>query len=209
MKIFFKLLFAVLMTTVAFTACTKNDYNYEEALREQQQKEAANRARIKTLINQQATSVKAFADEHIPGAMLHDSTGIWFKVIQVGEENSYEYRATNTGIVSPTVTVKYKGTLLNGNIFDQTEEGKSNSFSLADMIYAWHVAFLPKSLYLNGEEIKVNGLSQTGLKKGSIIQFVTPSPWAYDAAERKDNTGNVIIPANSPLYFEVEVIDIK
>ncbi|MGO3306332.1 MAG: FKBP-type peptidyl-prolyl cis-trans isomerase [Sphingobacterium sp.] len=47
------------------------------------------------------------------------------------------------------------------------------------------------------------GLTTEGLRKGSVIKFVTPSPWAYDAKELEK------IPANSPLYFEMEVVDIS
>lgn len=191
-------------------SCNKNDFDFEAELKEQQRRDSIERVRVKGIIENQAAGLKAFADEKIPGATLVDSLGIWFRVDAVGQVDSYTYTFNpNGGITAPEVTVKYKGTLLNGTVFDQTEEGKTVNFNLASTIQAWHIAFLPKTISYNGTVIPVTGLTTSGLKKGSKIQFITSSPWAYDTKEVKDKDGKVTIPANSPLYFEIEVVDIK
>lgn len=204
--------FAFLSTLFILASCSKNDdFDYEAAEKEKQRRDSIENVRVKGLIANQAASLKTFAEANMPGATLIDSLGIWFVVDAAGDENSYKYTINNYGeILAPTVTVKYKGTLLDGSIFDQTEEGKTADFSLAsNLIAAWKIAFLPKSITLNGNTYPVIGLTNTGLKKGSKIRFVTSSPYAYDRSEVKDVSGAVKIPANSPLYFEIEVVNIK
>ena len=197
---------------VSLVSCNnKNDFDFEAAQKEQQRRDSIENVRIKGLIEKQAAELKAFADEKLPGATLIDSLGIWFRVDAVGQEDSYTYRPhPSGGIVAPEVTVKYKGRLLNGTIFDQTDEKEpTRTFPLNRTIKAWQIAFLPKEIKYNGNKYSLLGLTNTGLKKNSKIKFVTSSPWAYDIQELKDKEGKVTIPANSPLYFEIEVIDIK
>lgn len=197
-------IFAFISSLVILASCNKDDFDYEAAQKEQKRLDSIENARVKGLIQSQAASLKTFADQNMPGASLVDSLGIWFIVDAPGQENSYTYSINNFGqIVAPNVTVKYKGTLLNGTVFDKTDDDKTASFSLANVIPAWQIAFLPKSITFNGTTVPITGLTNTGLKKGSKIRFVTSSPYAYDTKA----TGS--IPANSPLYFEIEVVDIK
>ncbi len=193
-------------------SCNKDDFDYAASQKEQQRLDSIENARVEGLIASQAPALKTFVDANMPGATLVDSLGIWFIVDAPGEENSYTYTINSFGqILAPTVEVKYKGTLLNGDVFDKTEEGKFAEFTLGgNLIRAWQIAFLPKSITLNGNTFPITGLTNTGLKKGSKIRFVTSSPYAYDRAEVKDPKTNAIkIPANSPLYFEIEVSEIK
>lgn len=191
-------------TLFIITSCNKNDFDYESAEREKKYQDSIENARVKGIIKSQAASLKTFADDKMPGATLVDSLGIWFIVDAIGEENSYTYSINSFGgITAPTVTVKYKGTLLNGTVFDKTDDDKTATFSLERLIPAWQIAFLPKSITFNGNTVPVTGLTTKGLKKGSKIRFVTSSPYAYDGR----NQGT--IPANSPLYFEIEVIGIQ
>lgn len=201
---------AVFAFVILITSCNKNDFDFEAAQKEQAKRDSIEKARIDDLIKKQAADLKLFADEKMAGATLIDSLGIWFIVDAVGQEDSYSYRPhPNGGIIAPEVTVKYKGTFLDGSVFDQTETDKTATFSLANTIRAWQFAFLPKEITYNGNKYPLMGLTNTGLKKGSKIRFVTSSPWAYDAQGSKDSSGKVVIPANTPLYFEIEVIDIK
>lgn len=82
-----------------------------------------------------------------------------------------------------TLVVHYKGTLLDGFIFDQTKE-KPATFPLKRLIRGWQYV-LPFC------------------KLGGKIRFILPSALAYSIR----NLGS--IPPNNPLVFEVEVVDIK
>ncbi|GHE23844.1 FKBP-type peptidyl-prolyl cis-trans isomerase [Sphingobacterium griseoflavum] len=203
MKILIKLTFA-LIAIATFSSCSKNsDLDYQKVLEEQRIKDSINNARIEKILKEQAPTVKAFADQNMVDAKLDTATGIWFQVITEGDEASYTYKVLNNSLIYPTITAKYKGTLLNGTVFDQSEAGKDFTFPLMNVIGAWQLAFFPKAITFNGNTYKIGGLTTSGLKKGAKIKIVTPSPWAYDARDSEK------IPANSPLYFELEVVDIK
>lgn len=45
------------------------------------------------------------------------------------------------------------------------------------------------------------------MHKGDKIRVWIPAQLGYGAEEKKDQQGNVVIPANSPLVFDVELID--
>lgn len=212
-----KLFSLFVLATLLLTSCSKSDDN-QDWRDEQRRLDSINNARIEALLQKQAPILKAFAEEHIPGAVLDDSTGIWFKVHAPGTAGSYTRWLVpgSTGSLSlsrPTVEVKYTGKLLNGDTFDQTStddpEDKTRSFPLGSVIAAWDIAFYPKEIRLNGEDYKIGGLTEKGLQKGAIIEFVAPSPYCYDRSTRKDKDGNITIPADSPLHFKIEVVDIK
>lgn len=87
--------------------------------------------------------------------------------------------------LTDTVTVHYKGSLLNdGSIFDQTKE-KPATFPLNRLIKGWQIA-VPKC------------------KIGGTIRIIIPSNLAYSIRSRSFK-----IPPNSILVFDVEVIDSK
>ncbi|MFD1768601.1 FKBP-type peptidyl-prolyl cis-trans isomerase [Sphingobacterium suaedae] len=210
MKKLTTLLVVIALAILGFSACSKSDdYDYQKALEEQRIKDSIDNVRKMKLVTEQAAALKAFADEHMPGATLDDSTGIWLQINAPGDNNSYGYKVDARGyIIAPKITVKYKGTLLDGTVFDQTETDKTAEFSLGGVIAAWQWAFLPANIRFNGNDYPTSGLTVNGLKKGAKFKIVTPSPWAYDT-QAKSKEGKVIIPANSPLFFEIEVIDIK
>lgn len=200
MKNLFGKLFVVLTIAVGFAACNDNDDWYEEQLRQQE----LNQKRIDSTLNAQKPILQAYAMEHFENPVMNDSTGIWFDLIEAGDDDSYEYMINGQQIVVPTVTVKYKGELMNGTVFDQTADDKTANFLIGrNVIPAWQIAFLPKSINYNGSDVPIVGLTENGLKKGSKIKFIAPSPYCYD------NNAREKIPANSPLVFEIEVVDIK
>lgn len=80
-----------------------------------------------------------------------------------------------------TVTVKYKGYLRDGTVFDQNGGA---TFSLANVIKGWQ------------EGIPL-------FKKGGKGMLLIPSALGYGAQA----TGN--IPANSVLIFDIELLDVK
>ena len=80
------------------------------------------------------------------------------------------------------VTVKYKGYLLDGMVFDQTSGSATATFPLANLIEAWQ------------EGIPL-------LKKGGKGTFFSPSALAYGP------NGVSGIPGNSVLIFEIELVN--
>ena len=81
-----------------------------------------------------------------------------------------------------TVTVRYKGYLLDGTVFDQTSGSSTATFELTGLIEAWQ------------EGIPL-------LKKGGKGTFFSPSALAYGP------TGIGSIPPNSVLIFEIELVN--
>jgi FKBP-type peptidyl-prolyl cis-trans isomerase FkpA len=88
-------------------------------------------------------------------------------------------------LISDTVTVFYKGSLLSdGSVFDQTKE-KPATFPLNRLINGWQIA-VPLT------------------KVGGKIKIIIPSGLAYSIRTRAAK-----IPPNSILVFEVEVVSVK
>jgi len=81
-----------------------------------------------------------------------------------------------------TVTVKYKGYLTDGTVFDQTTGTSTASFPLANLIPAWQ------------EGIPL-------LQKGGKGTFFCPSYLGYGT------NGSGPIPPNSVLIFEIELVN--
>lgn len=85
------------------------------------------------------------------------------------------------------VLVNYTGTLRSGKKFD---EGKGVPLPLEGMIPGF-----------------TEGLLQ--MKKGGKYKLTIPAAKAYGPEEKKDpRTGEVVLPANSDLLFEIEVLDV-
>lgn len=140
-------------------------------------------------------------------AVLHQESGIWYVLENPGEGDFNYLDSTSSDkaqLVNARVLVKYSGRLLNGTLV----EGKStidsadlnNQFlQLGNEIRAWGFAFYPQKI----NQYEIGGILPNGLQKGAKIRIITPSVWAYE------NKVSGEIPANSPLDFEIEVIDIK
>ncbi|MBD1434228.1 FKBP-type peptidyl-prolyl cis-trans isomerase [Sphingobacterium sp. DN00404] len=214
MKNLSKFFFLFLLATIGIVSCSKSDDNNANWAEEQRRRDSLNRIRIEALLEEQAPELKAFAEANFgEDAQFDDSTGIWFKVHEPGEEGTYTRWLVpgsmgGLALASPTVEVKYVGKLMrNGEIFDQTPEDDpeddTRSFQLGGVIPAWNIAFYPKEVRLNEKDYKIGGITEKGLQKGAIIEFVAPSPYCYD------NTASDDIPADSPLHFYIEVVDIK
>lgn len=201
-------LIAVFTFALFISSCNKNGFDFEAAQKEQARRDSIEKARIDDLIKKQASDLKIFANEKMPGATLVDSLGIWFIVDASGDDTSYDYKlhSSGRGVLAPFIKVSYKGTLLDGTVFDEKDLEKAVSFNIGGLVKAWQFALLPKNVRINGDTIPLNGLTDKGLKKGAKIRFVTSSPWGYDT--KGSSAGTVKIPANAPLYFEINVIDI-
>lgn len=105
------------------------------------------------------------------------ATDVFYSIVKEGTGRNV--------LVTDTVTVFYKGYLLeDGSVFDQTKE-KPATFPLSRLIRGWQLA-LPYC------------------KVGGKIKIVIPSGQAYSIRTRAAK-----IPPNSILVFEVEVVDVK
>ncbi|TAG98530.1 MAG: peptidylprolyl isomerase [Sphingobacteriales bacterium] len=110
---------------------------------------------------------------------IQDPSGVFYVNTQEG-----------TGAASPTVcntvVVKYKGTFTNGNVFD--DSGSSSiSFPLEQLIVGWQI-IIPK------------------MKKGGKATLYIPPTLGYGSRDIVQN-GVVIIPANSILIFDIELLN--
>jgi FKBP-type peptidyl-prolyl cis-trans isomerase FkpA len=92
--------------------------------------------------------------------------------------------STTTPTPSNTVTMKYKGYLLDGTVFDQSVAGKDLISPLYGLIKGWQIG-VPK------------------FKKGGKGKLLIPSAYAYGSS------GQGSIPGYSPLVFEIELVDFK
>ena len=142
-------------------------------------------------------------DNQLP-MMMHENSGIYYMIItepiNEGGLGNYIYRftdATKTYVETPIVTIKYKGKLLDGTVFDENTTGLR--YNLAGLIKAWQMIVLPSAI----DGITIGGITQNGLQAGYKVRFITPSYWAYQ------NNAQGTIPANSPLEFEIEVVKIE
>lgn len=81
------------------------------------------------------------------------------------------------------ITIKYEGRLLDGNMFDNGG-GTQQTFALAQLIKGWQIG-VPL------------------IQKGGKIRLLVPSELGYGSQSAGP------IPANSPLDFTIELIDVK
>ena len=116
--------------------------------------------------------IRNYLDENDITAEKHYS-GLYYTITRAGSgghPNLYSI-----------VDVLYKGKLLNGQIFDQTQGGRSVSFPLSDLIVGWQIG-IPM------------------LQKGGKGTFYVPSGLGYGSRELGS------IPANSVLIFDIELV---
>jgi hypothetical protein len=95
--------------------------------------------------------------------------------------------------IGNTVTVKYTGMFLNGNVFDASTSSPTGTFT-----FTVTSPIDPNSHVISGWQEAI-----VLLKKGSAAAFMIPSAKAYGPA------GYSIIPQYSPLIFIIEVVSIK
>lgn len=118
----------------------------------------------------------------ITDAVKDSASGIYYHIVDSGT-------TTSPGVCS-VVTVHYKGSLTNDNVFDKTN-GTPVSFRLGDLIVGWH----------KGLKFIKGG--------GGKIKLYIPPYLGYGSVDAKDANGNVVIPANSILIFEVELVAVQ
>lgn len=190
-------LIIALIVGIAFTGCLKDKefepYDFQKHL------------------DLEAPVLKAYVEEtpDLEGAILDAESGIWYKVISEGLQDKespdfYTYNFNNDNkIEAPRIRVNYDGKLVaTGKSFEKNDMTAGTYMSLGQVIGGWQVAFLPKELKDKNDKIVKTGLTELGLQKGSKIRIVMPSPYGYQNQTRSG------IPANSPLDFYIEVLEV-
>ncbi len=87
--------------------------------------------------------------------------------------------------INHTVTVKYTGYLLDGTVFDETQDNETRNFQLwGGLIEGWKI-------------------SMPLLGKGGNGTFFIPSRYGYGS------NGNGSIPGNSVLVFDINLVDFQ
>jgi FKBP-type peptidyl-prolyl cis-trans isomerase FkpA len=112
--------------------------------------------------------------------------------VKHGSNMYYQIITAGTGTTAPqlcsNIQINYTGKLTNGNVFDSQNNAV---FTLGSLIEGWKYG-LPL------------------LKKGGQIRLYIPPSLGYGATDVKDqNTGNIIIPANSILIFDITLTDFQ
>lgn len=126
-------------------------------------------------LSEQANAAFVAANAKKPGVVTEPS-GLQHRVIHSG----YGKRPKGTDIV----TVNYKGTLINGTVFDATEPGMPAQFTVNKLIPGW-----TEALQL--------------MREGDEWEIVIPSNLAYGAR----GAGGVI-PPNQTLVFDLTLISV-
>jgi FKBP-type peptidyl-prolyl cis-trans isomerase len=128
-------------------------------------------------------SEDAFLAEYkkLPGVFVRPS-GVMYRIIESGPGSGKSPKQTDK------VRVAYKGSLMDGSVFDQTTQGQTSSFSLGDTIVGWQEA-LPL------------------MKVGDAWEIVIPSALAYGDKGASAN-GQQVIPPNTPLVFDIKLFEV-
>ncbi|HEY5237164.1 MAG TPA: FKBP-type peptidyl-prolyl cis-trans isomerase [Rhizomicrobium sp.] len=126
-----------------------------------------------------AESNQKYLDDNAakPGVIKLPS-GLQYRVIKSGNG-----KGTSTG--EDLVTVTYKGWLINGHVFDQTQPGKTATFPAGNLIKGW-----------------VQALSM--MKEGDEWELTIPSRIGYGAMG-----AGAAIPPNQTLVFDMQLISVK
>lgn len=135
--------------------------------------------------------------------VINDSLNKWIgqekitRPVFTDSKNAVRYTiqtAGPTNEIKPTlasyIVVNYKGKRFSdGVIFDQSQAGQPLGIYLHQLIIGWQTT-LPL------------------LTKGTKATLYIPSGYAYGSKEFRDNNGNITIPSNSILIFEIEIVGV-
>ncbi|GMQ31482.1 FKBP-type peptidyl-prolyl cis-trans isomerase [Algoriphagus confluentis] len=162
---------------------------YEEVMMAEQAKSAE---RAKSLMVEQAATIEAYAAEKGLNAQKTEN-GLYYVIEQEGTGDA----------VTPgtTMYVNYAGYLLDGTLFDTSWE----EIAKANNVFNEGRPYEPLPVNVGmGQVIPGWDEGLMLLKKGSKGKFLIPSPLAYGEAG-----AGAMIPGNSILIFDVEVVDVQ
>jgi len=124
-----------------------------------------------------ASNQKFLADYAAQPGAFKTQDGLQYRVLKAGKGKSPQ-----SG--DDTVTVTYKGWLINGKVFDQTKEGQTAEFPAGQLIPGW-----------------VEALSL--MKEGDSWELVVPSDLGYGPDGAGDD-----IPPNQTLVFNMTLLKV-
>ncbi|RYD71018.1 MAG: hypothetical protein EOP53_24375 [Sphingobacteriales bacterium] len=125
--------------------------------------------------------LKGYLASHTPPP-VEDSTGVFYNVVSPG--------TGATPNICSRLAVRYKGTYIPSGIsFDSTVANGTASFQLGRVIAGWQKG-LPK------------------VKEGGKITLYIPPSLAYGPNDYYDN-GVLVMPGNSYLKFDIELVDVQ
>lgn len=155
------------------------DQQMQEALAALDQRIASERARAQTAeLEKSLAAGNAYRAENAkkPGVQT-TASGLQYKVVKAG--------TGRTPAASDTVTVNYRGTLVDGTEFDSSyKRGEPATFPVAGVIPGW-----TEALQL--------------MKEGAQYQLVIPPELAYG-----ERGAGGVIPPGATLVFDVELISV-
>ena len=125
-----------------------------------------------------ASNAKFLADNKAKPGVMTQASGLQYRVIKSGTGASPQ-----SG--EDVVTVTYKGSLIDGKVFDQTPPGQTAEFPAGMLISGW-----------------VEALSL--MKEGDEWELVIPSELGYGSA----GAGNGVIPPNQTLVFDMTLLKV-
>ncbi|MEX6688296.1 hypothetical protein QTN47_12355 [Danxiaibacter flavus] len=129
--------------------------------------------------SEEADDIRAFCMSNGITPQIDDTTGIFYQITSPGSPD----RLSNQ---YDTVKMAVVTKLLNG-----TQLQKNDSVV---------------ALMQNVPALLLFGLNKIGIS--GQIKMVSPSAYAYGCNGAKDNSGNQVVPPNSPLYYEIRVLNI-
>ncbi len=113
---------------------------------------------------------------------IQHSSGAFYTIIHQGNGSA--------PTVCSNITVKYIGRILGGNMFDFNQSVNGIKFVLGNLLKGWQY---------------VMPLMNTGAK----LHIYIPPSLGYADQVQYDGYGNVLIPADSYLDFEIELLDVQ
>ncbi|MDF7809772.1 FKBP-type peptidyl-prolyl cis-trans isomerase [Hymenobacter sp. YC55] len=158
----------------------------DEAMADQQQAMVKQQQMMMAHAAEQSKKDDAILQDYVKKNNLNvqkDTSGVYYMVTSPGTGPKPK--------AGQTVSVKYKGMLLDGKVFDSSDKAPQNgkpidfAIGVGQVIPGWDRA-IPL------------------LSKGSKATILIPSPLAY--GQRGAGTD---IPADAPLRFDVELVDVK
>lgn len=101
----------------------------------------------------------------------------------------YEILDSGAGVrptLNSKIFVTYVGKLMSGYAFDSVANSANTNFLLSNLIQGWQIG-IPK------------------IMKGGHIKLLIPSAYGYGCAGSSTGT----VPPNSPLYYDVHLVDVQ
>jgi FKBP-type peptidyl-prolyl cis-trans isomerase len=125
-----------------------------------------------------ASNKKYLADNAAKPGVFKTADGLQYRIIKAGAGKTPQRG-------DDMVTVKYKGWMINGKVFDQTKDGQTATFPAGNLIPGW-----------------VEALSM--MKEGDEWELVIPSDLGYGP----EGAGNDI-PGDQTLVFDMTLVSVQ